>query len=102
MPRCKAPDILRSEAYSEVRRSKPVPCATRERMRATPIEDPARLVAGRWLFFSNLLEETSSLAVRIGVNLLRLPLCSNGQGRNLGRPWETDGRPPPAREGDGS
>ena len=34
--RCKAPDVLRSEAYMQVRRSKPVPCLTRERMTRPP------------------------------------------------------------------
>jgi len=26
MPRCKAPEILRNEAYLDVRRNKPAPC----------------------------------------------------------------------------
>jgi hypothetical protein len=39
MPRCKAPDISRSEAYMKVRRS-----------------DEGRGQRRRWAFFSNLLE----------------------------------------------
>jgi predicted N-acetyltransferase YhbS len=35
MPRCKALEILRSEAYLGVRRNKPAPCLTRGRMRET-------------------------------------------------------------------
>jgi hypothetical protein len=36
MPRCKAPEVLRSEAYLNVRRNKPAPCVTRGRKRETP------------------------------------------------------------------
>jgi len=36
MPRCKAPEILRNEAYLDVRRNKLAPCLTRGRMRETP------------------------------------------------------------------
>ena len=39
MPRCKAPEILRNEAYFDVRRNKPAPCLTRGRMRAPPQMD---------------------------------------------------------------
>ncbi len=35
MPRCKAPEIVRSEAYLDVRRNKPAPCLARGRMRET-------------------------------------------------------------------
>jgi hypothetical protein len=35
-PRYKAPEIPRSEKYIAVRRNKPVPCLTREGVRATP------------------------------------------------------------------
>jgi hypothetical protein len=35
MPKCKAPEILRNEAYSDVRRNKPAPCLTRGRIRET-------------------------------------------------------------------
>jgi hypothetical protein len=35
MPRYEALEILRSEAYLDVRRNKPAPCSTRGRMRGT-------------------------------------------------------------------
>jgi hypothetical protein len=34
--RCKAPEILRSEAYLKVHRNRPAPCLTRGRMREIP------------------------------------------------------------------
>src|SRR4030042_6583593 len=44
----KAPEILRSEAYLDVRANKPAPCLTRGRMRATPqmgfFQQPAKKV----------------------------------------------------------
>jgi hypothetical protein len=46
MSRCKAAEILRSEAYLEVRRNKPAPCSTRGRMRETQqmgfFQEPAK------------------------------------------------------------
>jgi hypothetical protein len=35
IPRCKAPEVLRSEAYLNVRCNKPAPCLTRGKMRGT-------------------------------------------------------------------
>jgi hypothetical protein len=48
MPRCKAPEILRSEACLDVRRNKPAPCLTRGRVRETQqmgvFQQPANLL----------------------------------------------------------
>jgi hypothetical protein len=35
MSRCKTPEVLRNEAYLDVRCKKPAPCLTRGRMRET-------------------------------------------------------------------
>ena len=60
MPRCKAPEILRNEAYLNVRRNEPAPCLTRGRMRTTPqmgvFEQP-----GKTYFFRNLLDHQPKL-----------------------------------------
>jgi hypothetical protein len=50
MLRCKALEILRSEAYWDVRRNKPAPCLTRGRMRGGVATNKERLIAmsPRW------------------------------------------------------
>jgi len=45
MLRWKAPEILRSEAYFDVRRNKPSPCLTRGRMKGAVATSKEQLLA---------------------------------------------------------